>query len=662
MASADSVPLGRRVARPSLSGIGSARIATLGSAAIPTVLLLIGSCVIAGVVILLRGYQFGFSNHNEQIPLILRLQDAAYLAGDWYVDANSQFGPRTYYVALMAAVNQVADLPMAFAGVYALSAVALVAGLMALGRHAGGSWAVAALTPAVALLTSRATLGGNQALHTLLIPAVVALPFVVWAVVFKLRGRLTLAAALLAVATNLHLVIGVQGAIVLGALALWEHEGRRGLLTAGAIYAVLASPTLVGALFFSSDGALSAAQYVEIVAYERHPWHYVLTQFSAAEYVQALSFATIGLAALGYAWFAASREYARLILRTLLVMAPLLFLGYLAVEVWPIKPLAMMQFFRLTVLLNLLVSVLVASWLVCLLQTRRGFAVGLLVLAALIGSTFYPVLLRVAAATAALWTVWTVVGLAHHASKGERRLLIGWVAAVLVAAVPSMLLAGNIVGALGSEKRAIFDFAGTGQFWLASLLLAALAALAVRDVSWRNIGLAGCGLLAGVSLIGLGWAMTSEPHLGGVIRKVAIQEADSPDVDDVARYVRTDTAPDSVFLIPPYAEDFRLRAERAVVVDFKSFSFLASAVEEWRERIGAVSGGFPLPDGLTTGWLSLSTERLEAVACRYDATHIVLERGRGFRGEPMYAGVAFEVFPTACPPEGAVSAGIGVAR
>lgn len=167
MASADSVPLGRRVARPSLSGIGSARIATLGSAAIPTVLLLIGSCVIAGVVILLRGYQFGFSNHNEQIPLILRLQEAAYLAGDWYVDANSQFGPRTYYVALMAAVNQVADLPMAFAGVYALSAVALVAGLMALGRHAGGSWAVAALTPAVALLTSRATLGGNQALHTL---------------------------------------------------------------------------------------------------------------------------------------------------------------------------------------------------------------------------------------------------------------------------------------------------------------------------------------------------------------------------------------------------------------------------------------------------------------------------------------------------------------
>ncbi len=282
------------------------------------------------------------------------------------------------------------------------------------------------------------------------------------------------------------------------------------------------------------------------------------------------------------------------------------------------------------------------------MRTRSGLPVALLILVALIGSTFFPTLLRVAAAVAAVWTIWFALSRIRDADDGQRRLLIVWLGAVLLAAVPSMLLTGNVLTALDAEKRAILEFVGSGQFWLAGLVFAGLAALALRDVPWRKAAMGGCGLVAGVSLLGLGVSMATGPQLGGVTAKVEIHQTSSREIDDVAQYARANTPDNSVFLTPPYADDFRLRAERATVVDFKSFPFVADATFEWRERIGAVTGGYPLPDNLIMGWMSLSTDELQDVGCRYGATHVMVERDRGFRGDPLYSGRSFDIFPITC--------------
>ena len=651
------LPRGVDIVIPALNGRASGLIVMrIAARAVPLLLFSAGASVLAAVVVLLRGYQFGVSNHNPQIPLILRFQDAAYLADDWYVNANSAFGPRTYYVALMSGLDRFLELDIAFAAAFGLSAALLVGGLVVLGRQAGGTWTVGALTAVVALLTTRSTLAAYFELQPLLIPSTLSAPLIVWAAVFMLKGRLLASAALLALATYPHPVSGLQSTLVIATLALWQGHSRKELMLAGGAYLLLASPVLLPSAFIWNDSVGPAGDYVRIVANERHPHHYLATTFSTSEYVSFLSFLTVGLAALGFVWLSRFRQYASFALRALLIIAGLCVAGYLAVEVWPVKPIALMQFFRLTVLLKYLLSAVIGVWLVQLMRTRSGLPVALLILAALIGSTFFPMLLRVAAAVAAAWTIWFALSRTRAADDRERLLLIVWLGAVLLAAVPSMLVSGNVLSALDQEKRALLEFVGSGQFWMAGLVFTGLAALALRDVPWRKAALAGCGVVAGVSVLGLGASMATGPHLGGVTAKVAIQQPSSREVDDVAQYARANTPDGSVFLTPPYAADFRLRAERAIVVDFKSFPFLADATFEWRERIGAVTGGYPLPDGLMMGWLSLSTDELQDVGCRYDATHVMVERDRGFRGDPLYSGRSFDVYPLVCSSEGSTGA------
>jgi hypothetical protein len=239
---------------------------------------------------------------------------------------------------------------------------------------------------------------------------------------------------------------------------------------------------LLPSAFIWNDSVGPAGDYVRIVANERHPHHYLATTSRSSEYVSFLSFLTVGLAALGFVWLSRFRQYASFALGALLIIAALGGVEYVAVEVWPVKSIALMQFFRLTVLLKYLLSAVIGVWLVQLMRTRTGLPVALLILVALIGSTFFPMLLRVAAAVAAVWTIWFALSRTRGADDGERRLLIVWLGAVLLAAVPSMLVTGNVLNALDQEKRAILDFAGSGQFWLAGLVFAGLAALALRDV------------------------------------------------------------------------------------------------------------------------------------------------------------------------------------
>ena len=49
-------------------------------------------------------------------------------------------------------------------------------------------------------------------------------------------------------------------------------------------------------------------------------------------------------------------------------------------------------------------------------------------------------------------------------------------------------------------------------------------------------------------------------------------------------WIMSNTSPDSVFLIPPNMEDFRVKANRAIFVDYKAFPFPDEAVLEWYHR------------------------------------------------------------------------------
>ncbi|MEX0801422.1 MAG: DUF6798 domain-containing protein [Dehalococcoidia bacterium] len=548
----------------------------------------------------------------------------------------------------MAAVDQLFSLATAHAVVYALCAVALVGGLMALGREIGRSWAAAVLAPVIGLIVARTTLGGNLALPPILVPSTISPPLIIWAVFFLLRKRLLLSAALLAFATHVHMVTGLHGVIVVGALAVWDADTRPRVLPAAGLYMVLALPTLLPAAFLWNDGGLSAEEYVNIVAYERSPHHYVPTRFADFEYVHFLSFATVGLAALGHCWFSDDRSYARLILRLLVVLVPCSLAGYLFVEEWPVKPLALMQFFRMTVLLNLLVSVLVAAWLADLLRSRSGLLFGLLVLGSIAGSLYFVNLIRVAAALAAVCVLLAATSRMPAASWRERALLVTWASATAGVGLGATIWTHDVASGVEAQLKPMADFVGTASFWLGLLVLGVAVALAVSESRWRVFLVAALGALIVTSTVGLAVSLIDDEGVGGFEGRIDVQTTERARIDDVASYVRAETATSSVLLVPPYTQEFRYRAERAIVIDSKSFPFLEAGALEWRARIAAAINDHLLPDGVIDGWLSLSTDSLQDLACRYDATHLVIENERVLSGAPLFAGNTYSVYEVDC--------------
>ena len=60
----------------------------------------------------LLGYQFGMGNQVEQFPIIERLRDPKFIAGDFYTDSATTFGPRYYYSLLLSLLTSAASLPV----------------------------------------------------------------------------------------------------------------------------------------------------------------------------------------------------------------------------------------------------------------------------------------------------------------------------------------------------------------------------------------------------------------------------------------------------------------------------------------------------------------------------------------------------------------------
>lgn len=97
----------------------------------------------------------------------------------------------------------------------------------------------------------------------------------------------------------------------------------------------------------------------------------------------------------------------------------------------------------------------------------------------------------------------------------------------------------------------------------------------------------------------------------------------------VAEFVRENTPEESVFLTPPEFGQFRLLANRAIVVDFKAFPFSDAGIEEWYERITTCYGipsskGFAMVNELNENYHTISDTDLIFLQKRYGFDYAVL--------------------------------------
>jgi hypothetical protein len=114
--------------------------------------------------------------------------------------------------------------------------------------------------------------------------------------------------------------------------------------------------------------------------------------------------------------------------------------------------------------------------------------------------------------------------------------------------------------------------------------------------------------------------------------------------DDVFRWVRTETPVDAMFLVPPYMVAFRLRGERAIVVDTKSPPLVPDELVAWYRRLCAIMGtpDVATHEAMEAAWDALTPDQLLAAARWFHADYIVLDKLRS--SARLTAPVAFESY------------------
>jgi len=122
------------------------------------------------------------------------------------------------------------------------------------------------------------------------------------------------------------------------------------------------------------------------------------------------------------------------------------------------------------------------------------------------------------------------------------------------------------------------------------------------------------------------------------------------DWDSLCAWIQGHTPRDAIFITPPYLEGFRLRAERAIVVDFKSTAYLETDVSEWLERLLDLTNHVvytrkqdPYP-AMRVGYQSLTPRVIGRVAAKYGATFVVAERPTQFEMPLLYENASYALY------------------
>ena len=314
----------------------------------PDKALVAGTALLAWALFLLRyGYGFGFSDQDEFIPLAMRFVDGSLFRMDAFVAMQLEgFTIRMPMAGLVAIPSFL--LPM-WLVVFVLHMATGIGSGWAVAqmahRFSDSAWVTPVATVTVLALTARWNPGGNDILHSMLVPSSVAWCALLWAFE-RLSNRKFLASGLLAaVGTLFHPLVGLQaGAILMAGLFLLPgtsgkekaHTVLPWLLMAGLavmLFSGLGSSGL-GSSGLGNDAGNANLSAITILTHWRAPHHYLPSAFHWQDAVQLLvPFAT--------ALVLLARKHTSLpewrLLSVVLVLPALVLLVSLAVTWWPLS-------------------------------------------------------------------------------------------------------------------------------------------------------------------------------------------------------------------------------------------------------------------------------------------------------------------------------------
>lgn len=567
----------------------------------------------AFLYIYLFGYYYGWSDHNEQLPIIMRILDPTYLQNDFFVNATSGFSVRYYFSLLMAGIASILSLEEAYFLVYLISLCLFIFGVYRLSfclfRNRTASYVAVFLI----LCLPGYVLGGNKNWYNLLIPASIAMPLAVTAIYLFLSERKALAFMLLGVASLFHFTIGFEIAAILTICSLinFRHIQWKSFVLSIVVFSILFLFTLVPLILerVGSRASLSNAEFVALYGSLRHPHHIMPFTWNIEEYVSFFSLTLL----FAFAWLStkSNSELADEKHKTMVsFICCILFcciLGVVFVEIKPLAVVASLQFFRLTTFVKIIFLLYIANSFTLFLRGPKSLKI-------LLG--LFGLLLIHNYATLSAFLFLLMFFMLINASREGKRLLFR----------KRKLLYG--IGILCCVIGLFF----VKTRWFHYLIILGVFLGSIRLLKiwprYLTIGLSVVGIIFSVLLFSPNIRKHIIPHYINCF-KSKCYGAEFRDVEELARWCKTNTPKDAIFITPPNIENFRLQSERAIVVDFKAFSYSVDSQVEWEKRLNELTNHQIIDEvnykKLELGYSSLSEKDIRWLSKKYAASFIVVK-------------------------------------
>ena len=587
--------------------------------------------VLFGIITTVFTYlPYGGGNYLELLPKVTRALDPSYLQNDFFTNVSADSIARLYYVNFIAFLaGSERNLPF-ITLILTLSAnIAISFVTYCFARDLFNKSDQAGIYAAALIMSvSTFALGWRSTIYwDHLIPATLAVPFILAATWATARKKLLLGMVLIGIASLIHPLFGLEmGAILLLAYVAGHLAGRSavnrdfwktfipGLLLLGIFSLISIIPQL-------SQPTIDTQHFIHILAYFRTPHHRIPSTFGPARFILAGSFLTAIL--LLYIRDRKSRDSS--INLFIGIMSGVIFAlclgGYLFVELIPTRLWTTAQTFRLLYIMQWFGLILVAGVLAdkkLERSTKTLYLVG--VLNAL-----------------ALGLVVISHSLREWLEQKNRKISIlldnSLILLIAVAILIYLSLPLLPVFLLGSYVLLIILFTETVGKQRYSALLVGSVLIIMAGIAYA--GLPDMGQADSIGRVAENLSLEIKSELG-------------PEADEIAQYARENTPEETIFLTPPTWGQFRLLARRAIVVDFKAFPFTDEGMKEWYNRITDAYGtprglGFEMIDELNENYENLNDKTLRALQEKYNFSYAVLPSRSSSNFEVIFQNEEFKI-------------------
>lgn len=552
---------------------------------------------------------FGLSDHIEQLPLIYRHFDASYLANDFFVNvAEGDVTRQGYSWLVRNLAGNASNLPYLFFILTALSNMAVSVITYLFAKRLFNNSDVQAIVASAAVMSVYVFgMGWHAELYSvIMVPSSIVLPVLLAAVLAAIEERPLLAAVLCLVSSFLHPLMGLE---VFGLIVVYfvihylraKHKptSQKLLKTVIAIFIFLLC-LLYYALPYANTGKLSTHEFINIIAYFRHPHHYVPSHFDLREGYKAIRYI---LAAVLLYSFSDKKGLNKQYFSASVIFICMLFLlaagGYVFVEIIPTRIWTIAQTFRL---------LFIAKWLLVIFisgsMARNAGRLGVLI--------YYAAMIHPVTMTGAV-----LVKVLQNKLAGRYLVSILSVTAIF-AGVIVLYYVDIYPRYINQYSVFVLCLAAVCGYYnmvvkniVPMVLVVAFTILIIKDHFYYAYKY---HYYASIEWMVFKKRFAIRPRLG--FTNMPIIE-----------YASTHTEKDAVFLTPPFWGQFRLLADRAIVVDHKAFPFEDSAMLEWYTRMGDCYGnsrGQLATNELDSNYLMINDTKLSHLSREYNISYAVV--------------------------------------